>query len=379
MTCVDQMLRIVTSGFFGSEPDSKLAAAGDMPRGKQFGYLFMDNIASHELPRLVAHELGHGIFTLSHSFDVNYSGDRNKQLTSNLMDYANGTELAAFQWNVMANPAPLTWFDDEEDGMAIVFDSQMNKVFVENFRKTCDLLLNNNTGNIFNQVYASVSHSPQIFLVDVYKDEDREYIDNRTGGYFRAGTDITVEESWLHKIIADVFGQESTPKVIEAGSERAPHLIRFLPPDKSGEKNIETTTKSPTTVFEELFHAAQYLYYSEKQSSVLKEAEVKIARGYVMYINGGYSGNRFAEWRREDGWGERLLKNDTYKGIIAYFEAIKNNKSITEEIREAYHKDVVEYAKTHIVPVYKGRHNWSESEINSFNGKTPYLKHLIEK
>ncbi len=119
MTCVDQMLRIVTSGFFGSEPDSKLAAAGDMPRGKQFGYLFMDNIASHELPRLVAHELGHGIFTLSHSFDVNYSGDRNKQLTSNLMDYANGTELAAFQWNVMANPAPLTWFDDEEDGMAV--------------------------------------------------------------------------------------------------------------------------------------------------------------------------------------------------------------------------------------------------------------------
>lgn len=115
----DYYLFVMKGANAGTEPDNKLAVTGDMPRGKQFGYLFMDNISSHELPRLIAHELGHGIFTLSHTFDVNYGGDGSKQKTLNLMDYANGSDLAAFQWNVMANPAPLTWFDSEEDAMAV--------------------------------------------------------------------------------------------------------------------------------------------------------------------------------------------------------------------------------------------------------------------
>jgi hypothetical protein len=34
------------------------------------------------------------------------------------MDYAGGIDLAAFQWNIIANPAPLTWFDSDGDGMA---------------------------------------------------------------------------------------------------------------------------------------------------------------------------------------------------------------------------------------------------------------------
>jgi hypothetical protein len=115
----DYYLFVLQDANAGTEPDQEFVARGDMPRGRQFGYLFMRNIERHELSRLVAHELGHGIFTLLHSFDVNYAGDRNKRQTSNLMDYSNGTELAAFQWNVMANPAPLTWFDTEEDGMAV--------------------------------------------------------------------------------------------------------------------------------------------------------------------------------------------------------------------------------------------------------------------
>lgn len=99
------------------EPDAGLAVQGDMPRGKQFGYIFMQNSAN--TPRLIAHELGHGIFTLLHTFDVNYSGDKFKSATTNLMDYNNGTELAVWQWNVMAKPAPLTWFDSEDDAKSV--------------------------------------------------------------------------------------------------------------------------------------------------------------------------------------------------------------------------------------------------------------------
>jgi hypothetical protein len=48
------------------------------------------------------------MFTLEHTFHINYSGREHKSRTSNLMDYAGGIDLAAFQWNIIANPAPLT-------------------------------------------------------------------------------------------------------------------------------------------------------------------------------------------------------------------------------------------------------------------------------
>ncbi|WP_455592190.1 hypothetical protein [Bacteroides sp.] len=107
----------------GEEPDAGLAVQGDMPRGKQFGYIFMQNSAN--TPRLIAHELGHGIFTLLHTFDVNYSGNKFKSATTNLMDYNDGTELAVWQWNIMAKPAPLTWFDNEDDAKSV--ESNNNK------------------------------------------------------------------------------------------------------------------------------------------------------------------------------------------------------------------------------------------------------------
>ncbi|WP_212126111.1 DUF3289 family protein, partial [Bacteroides pyogenes] len=52
----------------------------------------------------------HGIFTLQHTFDAEYGKGTIKE-TNNLLDYKNGTDLAAFQWNVMANPAVFTGAD----------------------------------------------------------------------------------------------------------------------------------------------------------------------------------------------------------------------------------------------------------------------------
>ncbi len=80
-----------------------------MPRGWQYGYVFLSRAS--DLERLVAHELGHGIFTLHHTFDENYGGSSSIATTDNLMDYAGGKHLAAFQWNTLANPAPITDLD----------------------------------------------------------------------------------------------------------------------------------------------------------------------------------------------------------------------------------------------------------------------------
>ncbi|MDR0348601.1 MAG: hypothetical protein LBH90_03800, partial [Tannerella sp.] len=78
------------------------------------------SLVAEDPERLAAHELGHGIFTLRHTFDVNLLGSDSKGQTANLMDYGHGTELAVWQWDVMANPAPLTWFDDEESSQLAI-------------------------------------------------------------------------------------------------------------------------------------------------------------------------------------------------------------------------------------------------------------------
>ena len=66
--------------------------SGYMPRSKQCGFIFSDGKTDpSSLIRTMAHELGHGAFTLKHSFEV-YPG-LSKGSTSNLMDYAGGTSL----------------------------------------------------------------------------------------------------------------------------------------------------------------------------------------------------------------------------------------------------------------------------------------------
>ena len=87
---------------------------GEMPRKSRFGYLFSND--GEALSKTIAHELGHGLFTLRHTFDSEYAGKKSQDPSSNLMDYAEGTSLAAFQWNVMASPAIFTAADKVEEG-----------------------------------------------------------------------------------------------------------------------------------------------------------------------------------------------------------------------------------------------------------------------
>ena len=87
---------------------------GEMPRKSRFGYLFSND--GEALSKTIAHELGHGLFTLRHTFDSEYAGKKSQDTSSNLMDYAEGSSLAAFQWNVMASPAIFTAADKAEEG-----------------------------------------------------------------------------------------------------------------------------------------------------------------------------------------------------------------------------------------------------------------------
>ena len=88
---------------------------GEMPRKSRFGYIFAGNSPNTaSLIHTMAHEVGHGIFTLQHTFDAEYGKDT-QGITNNLLDYKDGTDIAAFQWNVMANPAVFTAMDKAKD------------------------------------------------------------------------------------------------------------------------------------------------------------------------------------------------------------------------------------------------------------------------
>jgi len=73
---------------------------GVMPRGQQFGYMFVKGKNGDAQGLTAAHELGHGVFQLQHTFS--YSGIKQKAITPlNLMDYPMGEALSKLQWDLM--------------------------------------------------------------------------------------------------------------------------------------------------------------------------------------------------------------------------------------------------------------------------------------
>ena len=107
---------------------NKRDAAGFMPRGEQFGFIFTNRVDIDELNYIFAHELGHGKWRLPHTFD-DYGQKMSKHSTDNLMDYAdsnksgdykNKVHLAKWQWELLSSPAWFTNpFEGDEKGMVI--------------------------------------------------------------------------------------------------------------------------------------------------------------------------------------------------------------------------------------------------------------------
>lgn len=99
---------------------------GYMPRSKQAGFIFTD-LHGGDLTRMIttmAHELGHGAFTLKHTFaEYNSLSERS---TDNLMDYNNGTQLLKYQWDQIHNPAiVLGLFESDESGARVASESDL--------------------------------------------------------------------------------------------------------------------------------------------------------------------------------------------------------------------------------------------------------------
>ena len=97
---------------FALEKSNPANVQGDMPRDKRTGYIFGNEINN---ARLIAHELGHGAFTLEHTF--NYGVE--EKSTDNLMDYSDGSFLTCWQWYIAHNQNFVwSFMEGDEDAMS---------------------------------------------------------------------------------------------------------------------------------------------------------------------------------------------------------------------------------------------------------------------
>lgn len=98
---------------------SRQDVAGDMPRNKQFGYLFSGSDG-----KTVAHEVGHGLFSLKHTFDSQYGFEKG-ELGNNVMDYPSGSTFSKLQWNAIHDPGlVIGLFESDGDAM---YSKEMTK------------------------------------------------------------------------------------------------------------------------------------------------------------------------------------------------------------------------------------------------------------
>lgn len=97
---------VASSGSKTGDPGDLL---GDMPRGSQYGYIFLGAQSNGQLPMTtLAHELGHGQFNLEHTFGGDIALGARGATTDwpNLMDYtgSNQVHLFKYQWNQIHQP-----------------------------------------------------------------------------------------------------------------------------------------------------------------------------------------------------------------------------------------------------------------------------------
>jgi hypothetical protein len=85
---------------------------GKMPRQSQYGFIFVKNAPAAAVGRTVAHETGHGAYTLEHTFSKSINLSQGS--TDNLMDYYGGYALLKYQWDVVHDPGNV-WGILEDD------------------------------------------------------------------------------------------------------------------------------------------------------------------------------------------------------------------------------------------------------------------------
>lgn len=104
------------------------SVGGIMPQKHQFGFIFTGGTDVDN--RTIAHELGHGLWGLDHTFVKAYKIPEGT--TPHLMDYNNGIYLAHFEWSQIDKPV-LSWslMNSDKDNEAFNLDGTIIYTFCD--------------------------------------------------------------------------------------------------------------------------------------------------------------------------------------------------------------------------------------------------------
>ncbi|MGL4484878.1 MAG: hypothetical protein ACRCUS_08000 [Anaerovoracaceae bacterium] len=165
-----------------NETSSK-TIVGDMPRGKQFGFLFTEGVSNKEqLAKTIAHELGHGYFQLKHPFEM---GLNKEQLPDNLMDYAGGTTFNKYEWDLMHDPGIVTGlFESDTSG-------QLIEIYIA-YRIAKEIIKTGSVGLSFDVVY-ELTKSLYNYFTELPK---------KTNAVLKVDVPIAKEEQLLENLIS---------------------------------------------------------------------------------------------------------------------------------------------------------------------------------
>lgn len=111
---------------------------GKMPRGSQFGFVFTKQATEAAIVRTVVHEIGHGDYTLEHTFSTNVGLDKGS--TDNLMDYGSGYGLIKYQWDVLHDPGSVWGIFEDDDAGDNFSVKDISKDFINADGKTVSFL-----------------------------------------------------------------------------------------------------------------------------------------------------------------------------------------------------------------------------------------------
>ncbi|MFN8887641.1 MAG: hypothetical protein ACK5WF_09290, partial [Cyclobacteriaceae bacterium] len=107
---------------------------GFMPRKKQAGFIFMEQLGEASLAKVIGHEIVHGAFRLEHSFDTYNTLE--KYSTDNLMDYQpSGITLHKYQWDLIHDPAAVLGLFEGDEGGAMYYDNTRMLTFLKTIRE----------------------------------------------------------------------------------------------------------------------------------------------------------------------------------------------------------------------------------------------------
>ena len=308
--------------------DKPQSLLGEMPRRSRFGYIFSGNSpngGTSDLGYTIAHELGHGLFTLQHTFDDEYGGAKSQGQTRNLMDYATGKELAAFQWNVLANPAVFTVADKVEEGELgkmgtiwltpdwepFIYDASNRILRVSSLSPngTIDgISLNSKSDSIYKynkltrcyeyNLNGRVDTLPVQYVVSIQDDQVVHLVDRYSGVsgviYKAKWGDIkhSVNDSSLFLSSAVSFLREvGSNQVDDCPKIHVQYIARYICDEIK--KNIETSEVK-------LIRAANILASNSTHRDPLKgeqpEVILKIVGNLIAYMTWGYKVKSGAEW-----------------------------------------------------------------------------------